>query len=157
VKNKGRVALYSRRKKILNKKFDYIADALDFLPDETVIDEELVAVGPDGKPNFNLLQNFRSSEAHIIFYAFDILIHKGRDLMSRPLAEQKHPGKTDPARRSRGALRGVRPDGNPNAEVREIARFGRCCCQTCRQRLSARTSKRWRWAGRSGEYAGAPD
>jgi bifunctional non-homologous end joining protein LigD len=89
VKNRGRVALYSRRKNILNEKFDYIAEVLDFLPDETVIDGELVAVGPDGKPNFNLLQNFQSSEAHIIFYAFDILIHKGRDLMSRPLAERR--------------------------------------------------------------------
>jgi DNA ligase D-like protein (predicted ligase) len=89
VKCKGKVTLYSRRKNIVNTKFDYVADALDFLPDETVIDGELVAVGPDGKPNFNLLQNFRSSEAHIIFYAFDILIHKGRDLMSRPLAERR--------------------------------------------------------------------
>jgi ATP-dependent DNA ligase len=60
VKNKGKVTLYSRRKNILNKKFDYIAEALDFLPDETVIDGKLVALGPDGKPNFNLLQNFRN-------------------------------------------------------------------------------------------------
>jgi ATP-dependent DNA ligase len=89
VKCKGRAILYSRRKNILNKKFDYVAEALDFLPDETVIDGELVALGPDGKPNFNLLQNFRSSEAHIIFYVFDILIHKGRELMSRPLAERR--------------------------------------------------------------------
>ena len=89
VKCEGKVTLYSRRKNILNRKFDYVAEALDFLPDETVIDGELVALGPDGKPNFNMLQNFRSSEAHIIFYAFDILIHKGRDLMSRPLAERR--------------------------------------------------------------------
>jgi ATP-dependent DNA ligase len=48
VKCKGKVTLYSRRKNILNQKFDYIAEALDFLPDETVIDGELVALGPDG-------------------------------------------------------------------------------------------------------------
>jgi bifunctional non-homologous end joining protein LigD len=89
VKCKGKVTLYSRRKNILNQKFDYVAEALDFLPDETVIDGELVALGPDGKPNFNLLQNFRSSKAHIIFYAFDILIYKGRDLMSRPFVERR--------------------------------------------------------------------
>jgi DNA ligase D-like protein (predicted ligase) len=89
VKCKGTVTLYSRRKNILSQKFGYIVEALDFLPDETVIDGELVALGPDGKPNFKLLQNFRSSEAHIIFYAFDILIHKGRDLMSRPLTERR--------------------------------------------------------------------
>jgi hypothetical protein len=38
----------------LNGKVDFIAEALDFLPNETVIDGELVALGPDGKPNFNL-------------------------------------------------------------------------------------------------------
>jgi ATP-dependent DNA ligase len=36
-------------------------------------------MGPDGKPNFNLLQNFKSPESHITYYAFDVLMHKGRD------------------------------------------------------------------------------
>jgi DNA ligase D-like protein (predicted ligase) len=89
VKCKGKVTLYSRRKNILNAKFGYIAEALDFLPDETVIDGELVALGPDGKPSFNLLQNFRSSEAHVFYYAFDILIHKGRDLTGQTLSERR--------------------------------------------------------------------
>ena len=84
-----RMILYSRRKNVLNAKFGYVAQALDLLPDETVIDGELVALGSDGRPNFNLLQNFRSSEAHIIYYAFDILIHKGRDLMGHTLAERR--------------------------------------------------------------------
>jgi ATP-dependent DNA ligase len=47
-----------------------------------VIDGELVALGPDGRPDFNLLQNFRSAESRIVYYAFDILIHKDRDLMA---------------------------------------------------------------------------
>jgi ATP-dependent DNA ligase len=75
VKCKGKVTLYSRRKNILNAKFVYIAEALEFLPDETVIDGELVALGPDGKPSFNPLQTFRSAEAHVIYNAFDILVH----------------------------------------------------------------------------------
>jgi bifunctional non-homologous end joining protein LigD len=41
------------------------------------------------KPNFNLLQNFRSVESHIIFYAFDILIHEGQDLKQLPLSKRR--------------------------------------------------------------------
>jgi hypothetical protein len=38
------------------------ATALKDLPDDTVIDGELVALGHDGRPVFNLLQNFRSAD-----------------------------------------------------------------------------------------------
>lgn len=30
------------------------------------------ALDPKGRPNFNMLQNFRSAEAHIHYYAFDM-------------------------------------------------------------------------------------
>jgi len=55
-----KTTLYSRRQNVLNSKFPYIAKSLDGLPDATVIDGELVALGSDGRPNFNLLQNFRA-------------------------------------------------------------------------------------------------
>jgi ATP-dependent DNA ligase len=45
VKHPGRVTLYSRRKHVLNNKFNDVVSALDHLPDETVIDGELVAIG----------------------------------------------------------------------------------------------------------------
>jgi bifunctional non-homologous end joining protein LigD len=80
VQSAGRTTLYSRRRNVLNQEFLYIATALQDLPDDTVIDGELVALGPDGRPDFNLLQNFRSVESRIVYYAFDILIHKQRDL-----------------------------------------------------------------------------
>jgi ATP-dependent DNA ligase len=56
VRSGGETTLYSRRKNVLNRKFHYVAKALDYLPKDTVLDGELVAMGPDGKPNFNLLQ-----------------------------------------------------------------------------------------------------
>jgi DNA ligase D-like protein (predicted ligase) len=89
VRTAGRTTLYSRRQNILNQKFPYIATALKDLPDETVIDGEVVALGPDGRPDFNLLQNFRSAESHILYYAFDILIHEGRNLIELPLSERR--------------------------------------------------------------------
>jgi DNA ligase D-like protein (predicted ligase) len=89
VRTKGETTLYSRRRNILNRKFPYIASALKSLAEGTVIDGELVAMGPDGRPNFNLLQKFRSAESHITYYAFDILVHKNRDLTMLPLSERR--------------------------------------------------------------------
>src|SRR5580658_7224388 len=56
VKNSRETTLYSRRRNILNHKFPYIAAALADLPDATVIDGELVALGAQGRSDFNLLQ-----------------------------------------------------------------------------------------------------
>ena len=74
---------------MLNTQFPYIAAALEGLPDETVIDGELVALASDGRPNFNLLQNYRSAESHIIYYAFDVMTLKGRDLTQLPLSKRR--------------------------------------------------------------------
>jgi ATP-dependent DNA ligase len=58
VKNRGETALYSRRRNILNEKFQYIADALEKLPDATILDGELVAMDSAGRSNFSQLQKF---------------------------------------------------------------------------------------------------
>jgi ATP-dependent DNA ligase len=71
----------------LSNRFEYVASALASLPDETVIDGELVALDEQGKPNFNLLQNSRSAESRIMFYAFDVLVRRGEDLMKQPLSK----------------------------------------------------------------------
>jgi hypothetical protein len=75
--------------KNFNAQFGYIARELAYLPDDTVIDGEVVAVDEEGRPNFNLLQNFRSDESRIVYYAFDSPIHDGNDLMRRPLSERR--------------------------------------------------------------------
>jgi bifunctional non-homologous end joining protein LigD len=89
VKRHGKVSLYSRRGNILNTKFPYIATALKDLPEGTTLDGELVALDAKGRSVFNLLQNFRSAEAQIHYYAFDILVLKGKDLTQVPLAERR--------------------------------------------------------------------
>jgi DNA ligase D-like protein (predicted ligase) len=89
VKTGGKVTLYSRRGTDLSNRFEYVASALASLPDETVIDGELVALDEQGKPNFNLLQNSRSAESHIMFYAFDVLVRRGEDLMKQPLSKRR--------------------------------------------------------------------
>ena len=74
IKDRGQVTLYSRNGNVLNKKFPYVTDALMGLPDGTILDGELVALDKEGKPNFGLLQNFRSAASQIHFYPFDVLI-----------------------------------------------------------------------------------
>ena len=89
VRDKGQTKLFSRRGHDLTKQFPQVAGALTHLPAGTVIDGELVALAPDGRPNFNLLQNYRSAESQIIFYAFDILVLRQQSLMGLPLVERR--------------------------------------------------------------------
>jgi ATP-dependent DNA ligase len=89
IRSGGETTLYSWNQNILNKRFPYIAKALSGLPTGTILDGELVALDPEGRPSFNLLQNFRSAESHIIYYVFDILAHKHRDLTQLPLVERR--------------------------------------------------------------------
>ena len=46
VRSAGETTLYSRRQNVLNEKFYYIAKVLKNLPDDTVVDGELVALLP---------------------------------------------------------------------------------------------------------------
>ena len=89
VKRKGIVTLYSRRKNVLNQKFGYIAEAFEDLPDETVLDGELVGLDEQGISSFNLLQNFKSAEKQIHYYVFDALVWKGKNLLDSPLHERR--------------------------------------------------------------------
>jgi ATP-dependent DNA ligase len=73
IKSGRAVTVYSRRKNALNERFPRIAKALADLPASTVIDGEVCAINEQGRADFSLLQNFRSAETHIRYFAFDIL------------------------------------------------------------------------------------
>src|SRR5262249_46626671 len=88
-KAEGRVQLRSRNNKDFNRKYPGVAAALAELPDETVIDGEIVALDESGRPSFNLLQNYGSSNSAIVYYVFDVLILSGRYVMSEPLAKRR--------------------------------------------------------------------
>jgi len=89
VKSGSDVTLFSRRQKSLNRQFPYIVEALVDLPDETVVDGELVAIDDSGRPNFHLLQNFRADASRIHYYIFDLLCYKDRDLTRLSLIERR--------------------------------------------------------------------
>jgi DNA ligase D-like protein (predicted polymerase)/DNA ligase D-like protein (predicted ligase) len=89
MKNGGKVSLRSRNDNDFGTRFAGIARALAKLPDETVIDGEVVALDAEGRPAFNLLQNHGSSKAPIVFYVFDLLMLRGRDVMREPLTARR--------------------------------------------------------------------
>jgi bifunctional non-homologous end joining protein LigD len=85
VKSGGRVHLRSRNDKDFNARYPAIVQALATMPDETVIDGEVVALDESGRPSFNTLQNHGSSTAPVVYYAFEVMILAGRDVMNKPL------------------------------------------------------------------------
>jgi bifunctional non-homologous end joining protein LigD len=89
VKSEGKVSLWSRNRKSLSRQFPLIAEALTGLPDGTVVDGEIVAMGDDGRPNFNLLQNFKSEAKRIRLFVFDLLCYQGRDLTKLGLMRRR--------------------------------------------------------------------
>jgi DNA ligase D-like protein (predicted ligase) len=89
VKANGRVRLLSRNSKDFTARFSSIARALEALPDETVIDGEIIAYDAHGRPSFNVLQNHRGAGPELHFYAFDLLTLRGRDLTRKPLDERR--------------------------------------------------------------------
>jgi bifunctional non-homologous end joining protein LigD len=64
-------------------------EALAHLPEGTVVDGELVALDDSGRPDFNLLQNFRAETSRIHYYVFDLLYWGDRDLTGLPLIERR--------------------------------------------------------------------
>ncbi len=88
-KTSGRVHLRSRNDNDFNSKFPQIVAALTTLPDETVIDGEVVALDMDGRPSFSLLQNYGSSQAPILYFVFDIMVLSGKPVMSETLDKRR--------------------------------------------------------------------
>jgi DNA ligase D-like protein (predicted ligase) len=89
VKTTGKVHLRSRNNKDFNARYPAVVNALARLPDETVIDGEVLALDASGRPSFNTLQNHGSAKVPIIYYVFDVLILAGRDVMSEPLSVRR--------------------------------------------------------------------
>ena len=79
-KTGGKVHLRSRNDNDFNARYSKVVRGLAKLPNETVIDGELIALADDGRPSFNALQNYGAASTPILYFVFDVLVLEGRDL-----------------------------------------------------------------------------
>ena len=83
----GRVAMWTRNALDLTARFPHLQRALSkIVVGDAVIDGEIVALDPEGRPRFQLLQE---GDEETILYAFDLLWLDGQDLRARPLDERR--------------------------------------------------------------------
>jgi DNA ligase D-like protein (predicted ligase) len=106
IKTAGNVRLRSRNDNDFSKRYPGIVKALAKMPENTVIDGEVVALDADGRPSFNTLQN-HGAGAPLHFFIFDVLILKSKNVMGEALTKrreliEKHvlPNLADPIRYS---------------------------------------------------------
>ena len=83
------VTLWSRRGNLFTAQFPHIARACERLPADTLLDGEIVAVDENGRVSFNLIQHHRSQAQALLFYAFDVLICRGKSLLNVLLEERR--------------------------------------------------------------------
>ena len=84
-KSAGAVHLRSRNDSDFARRYPLVVKGLAALPDETVVDGELVAFDEAGRPSFNAMQNAADAGTEIVYYVFDVMLLGGRDVMAETL------------------------------------------------------------------------
>jgi bifunctional non-homologous end joining protein LigD len=85
----GKVTLYSRNGQVISRNYIEVANALEGVRGDAVIDGELVALDDNGVSHFQLLQNALRRKAKLLYCAFDLMFQDGEDLRPLPLIERK--------------------------------------------------------------------
>lgn len=85
----GSVNLYSRNGKIVSESYRRVAQALEEVKADAVLDGELVALDAQGISRFQLLQNALRAQATLRYYVFDLMFLDGQDLRGLPLLQRK--------------------------------------------------------------------
>ena len=84
------VNLYSRHEALSNSHFPSIAESLKKVTLKAVLDGEVVVLAPDGRADFQLLQDyFQAGKGMLVYYVFDILYLIKYDLTHMPLIRRK--------------------------------------------------------------------
>jgi bifunctional non-homologous end joining protein LigD len=88
-RRKGVVHLRSRNDNDFNLRYPAVVKALARLPDDTVVDGEIVAFDEAGRPSFNALQNYGSAPGPVVYYVFDVMVLAGKDVTREPLEKRR--------------------------------------------------------------------
>lgn len=83
-----KVELISRNGISFNERFEIIANELQQIKDEVILDGEIVAVNKRNEPEFQLLQNAYNSKTKLRYYIFDLLYINGHILTGMPYLER---------------------------------------------------------------------
>jgi bifunctional non-homologous end joining protein LigD len=89
VKRSSEVTLFSRNKKILNRRFPKIRDCLAEVEGDFVLDGEVVAFDDEGRPSFQLLQGAKPDGQPTFYFIFDLLNRDGELLLDTPLERRR--------------------------------------------------------------------
>lgn len=84
-KRDGAVHLRSRNDNDFGGRYPGVVKGLARMPDHTVLDGEVIAFDEEGRPSFNVLQNYGSAPGAVVYYVFDVMVLAGRDVMREPL------------------------------------------------------------------------
>ena len=82
------VVLWSRNGNGFTDRFSQIARACEKLPADTLIDGEVIVLDDNGRCRFNGLQHSQP-RGHLQFYVFDVLVHRGRNVLHLPIEERR--------------------------------------------------------------------
>ena len=124
LKSRDGVRLLSRKENDLTATYPTIEAAGRKLQAETaILDGEIVALDPTGKPSFQALQH-RSAHRNyaIVFYAFDLLHFNGADLTQLGLAERRK--RLPSIVKGSGILLSEALSGTPDQIVEAVSRAG---------------------------------
>lgn len=90
IDKKGKPMLASRHGLSYNGFFQPIVESLKKIKTPMILDGEVVVVDDKGRADFQLLQGYRNTgEGNLVYYVFDILSYKGKDVRDKTLAERK--------------------------------------------------------------------
>ncbi|MDB6130930.1 MAG: polymerase LigD, ligase domain protein, partial [Verrucomicrobiales bacterium] len=129
LKSGDKVTLLSRANKDLTARFPEIAEAISALPAQSLmLDGEIVALDPEGRSSFQLLQNSQQNalpQGAICFYVFDLLQLEKESLISQTFVERRKLLETIVKPHSQGILRySDSIKGDPTELLKEIKRRG---------------------------------
>jgi bifunctional non-homologous end joining protein LigD len=84
------IKLYSRNGNTFNGSYPLVVQELEKIKQHAVLDGEIVVSDEEGKPSFQLLQDYDSNRhLPINYYVFDILELNGKNVCHLPLLERK--------------------------------------------------------------------
>ncbi len=88
--SKKNIKFYSRNGLSFERLYPVIAEELKKIKEDVVLDGEVVVLDKNDRPSFQKLQHYSENRSlPLVYYVFDCLQYKGKDITDLPLLERK--------------------------------------------------------------------